>query len=154
MTEPVIVIDSGILAIPIGIQSKDDPDKITNTALHFDMTDKGLTELQAKQATVKKELDQLGTDYDAKLGKIDENNLSEAIKGLSEIMQIQFDSMFGSGEYDRISKIGGGNSFINMWLLFNAANDYIGKKLDEKASKLQKKSENRKAKILAAHKRK
>lgn len=154
MTEPVIVIDSGILSIPIGIQSKDDPDKITNTALHFDMTDKGLAELQSKQATVKQELDQLGDEYDKKLGKIDENNLGEAIKGLSEIMQIQFDSMFGSGEYERIAKIGGGNSFINMWLLFNAANDYIGKKLDEKASKLQKKSENHRAKILAARKRK
>lgn len=155
MTERLI-IDSNVIAVPIGVRDKDDPYKTHDYTLHFDISDLTFQQAQSRQEKTEASLNQIKGKYGALFDdstEITEDNLGDAITGMSEMLRTQFDSDFGAGEYDKIAQLGGGNSFINMIDLYLQVNDFIGTKLERKFDKINQKSKNRQAKYMKKHNR-
>lgn len=155
MTERLI-IDSSVIAIPIAIRDKNNPDKLHDHTLKFDMSDEALKDAKKRQVKTSQQLDQIRSEYGALFDDADvtEDNLSEVIAGMDKALQVQFDADFGDGEYEKVSRLGGGNSIVNLLDLYMQVNDFIGAKLDAKFNKINQKSANRKAKYMKKYNRK
>ena len=150
MTERLL-IDSSVIAIPIGVRDKEDADKIHDHTLHFDISDAAIKDLKTRQAATDQALAGIRSKYNAALGEdgeVTEDNLGEAIQGIGESLRAQFDADYGDGEYDTVVQLGGGNSVINMLALYQQVNDFVGARLVQKFEKLNKQSANRQAKYL------
>ncbi|WP_179394730.1 hypothetical protein [Lacticaseibacillus absianus] len=153
MTERLL-IDSSVIAIPIGVRDKEDPEKVHDYTLHYDISDSAVKDLKSRQAVTDKALADIRAKYNAVLGddgEVTDDNLSDAIAGIGEVMRAQFDADYGTGEYDKVVELGGGNSVINMMDLYQQVNDFVGARLDQKFEKLNKQSANRQAKYFKKH---
>lgn len=144
-----IILDSGVVRIPIGIIDKNNPSEIHDTFVDFDYSDKGIAEAQKRNANVKKEIDSLAKKYSEQFGgDVTDENVSDVVASLSNILEVRFDDDFGKGKYQEIANLGGGNSFLNMYYLYSEINDRVADILEQKTEKLKRKSENKKAKYL------
>ncbi|MCI1904143.1 MAG: hypothetical protein LKJ03_08690 [Enterococcaceae bacterium] len=148
--ETKYIVDSGQLAIPIGVRDKKDPNKVHEFILRFDLSDQGIKKALQKNEETKKKLNEIAGRYSSKIGnkKITDENLPIIIQGITDLLRTQFDSDFGSGMYDKIANSGGGNSFLNMMDLYFWIADYIEQALRKKAQKINMRSQNKKAKYL------
>lgn len=158
MTERLI-IDSKIVAIPIGVRDADNPDKIHNHTLHFDMSDLTFQDAKKHQAETQTTLSSIKGKYgslfsDENETEITEDNLGLALTGINEMLRAQFDGDFGDGEYDAVKALGGGNSVVNMIDLYLQVNGFLENKLDQKFAKINQRSANRRNKYLKKHGRK
>lgn len=154
MTQPLI-IDSSVITIPIAVRDKDDPDKLHEHTLHFDISDKALKDVKERQAKTQEKIARIRAGYGALFDEDGENvsddNIDAALTGLREMLSAQFDADYGAGEYDTVSELGGGNSIVNMIDLYMQVNEFVDDKLELKFAKLDKKSAQRKAKYLKKH---
>lgn len=144
------ILDSGVIFIPVGVRDRIKPDLIHEFNLSYDLSDRGIKEAMERNEITKIKLNKMSDKYAKKLGdeKLTDENLPTAIEGMSDMLRTQFDSDFGQGSYDEIANAGGGNSFINMLDLYFWVSDYLEEILNKKMEKINKKSQNRKAKYL------
>lgn len=150
-----IIVDSGLLRIPVGVVDRLDPDKVHDFLLTVDISDKSLKEMQEQTEITKLRIEKLGQEYAEKFGdaELTDENAPQVIEALAKPLRISFDADFGTGMYDEIANAGGGNSFANMWELYSRVNDYISREITRKFQKIAQKSKNKKAKYLKNRKR-
>lgn len=144
-----IIVDSSVISVPIGVRSKDDPNKLTDFVLNFDIGDTALMHAKDHQKATQVKLDELKQKYQAVMDKeITTDNLAEAVKAINGSLRVMFDGDFGEGMYDKIAEAGGGNSFVNMLGLYTRVNDVIAEQVENKVRKITQRSNNRKVKYL------
>lgn len=149
-----IIVDSGLITVPVGVRDKQDPTKIHEFELTTDISDTVLQVAQEHNKEIQKELEDIQKKYVEIIGdELDENNFKVALDGITEMIRLRFDDDFGVGKYDEISSVGGGNSFVNMLELYQRASEYVGDRLAEKFANITKKSANKKAKYFKKHKK-
>lgn len=152
-----IIIGSGNIVVPIAIVDKEDPDKLHDVNLQFDISDKALIDSKKHAEKTNKKLAELQVEYQDVINDdadVNEDNLQVVVEGLTAMIRTLFDGDFGAGKYDEISAIGGGNSFINMFELYSQANEFIVDQINKKAERLAVKSNNKKVKYLKKYKKK
>lgn len=150
-----IIVGSGNIVIPIGVQDKDDPTKIHEFNLQVDISDKALRDYEKQNAETKQTLANIRDKYADVMSdeEIDDANISKVVDGVTEMLRTLFDNDFGAGTYDKIANAGGGNSFINMLDLYDQASDYIEDQVQQKVTKFERKSKNKQAKYLKKRKK-
>lgn len=154
MTER-IVIESGQITIPVGIQAKNDPKKTIDFDLKFDISDETLRNANERQKEMNTKLTALKKQYQDIIDhEITDENMSKAVEAANASLRVMFDSDFGEGMYDKIANAGGGNSFVNMIELYNRVNDFITAKINTKVQKITQRSKQRKAKYLKKRRKK
>lgn len=154
MTER-IVIESGQITIPVGIQAKNDPKKTNDFDLKFDISDETLRNANERQKEMNTKLTALKKQYQDIIDhEITDENMSKAVEAANASLRVMFDSDFGEGMYDKIANAGGGNSFVNMIELYNRVNDFITAKINTKVQKITQRSKQRKAKYLKKRRKK
>lgn len=154
MTER-IVIESGQIVIPIGVQAKNDPKKVIDFDLKYDIDDNTVKNASQRQKEIESKLATLKKQYQDVIDhEVTDENMGEAIQAVNASLRVMFDSDFGKGTYDKIANAGGGNSFVNMVELYNRVNDFINAKINTKVQKITKRSKQRKAKYLKKRRKK
>lgn len=150
-----IIVGSGNIVIPIGVQDKDDPTKIHEFNLQVDISDKALRDYKQHNDETRQALEKIETKYASVMTNedIDDDNLGLLVDGITEMLRTRFDSDFGKGVYDEIAGAGGGNSFINMLDLYKQVSEYVDSQVQMKISKIQVKSKNKQAKYLNKRKK-
>lgn len=151
MTER-IQVDAGSIVVPISVRDKDNPAQRHDVDLIMDISDKALIEAKQQAKETKLKLNDLLAEYKDIMSddfELNNDNLARAVEAVTSILRTRFDADYGDGEYDRIASIGGGNSFINMFDLYDQANDFVGKIIDKKMERMNKKSQNKMQKYLA-----
>ncbi|WP_125703697.1 hypothetical protein [Lacticaseibacillus daqingensis] len=151
-----LFLESSTIQIPVGIQDKDDPDKITDFVLSFDASDDVVLHAAEIVDKAQGELDKIQVRYTELINKgdqLDDEDLPEAIAAINDVLRVQFDTNFGLGMYDKLQAAAGKNSFLNMMILYRQAMNYIEQVLSNVAAKAQRQSAKRKAKYIKKHRR-
>lgn len=144
-----IIVDSSVISVPIAVRSKDDPAKLNDFVINFDIGDTALMNAKNHQREIQTKLNELKQQYQAVMDKeITNENLAEAVEAINGSLRVMFDGDFGEGMYDKIAQAGGGNSFVNMLELYTRVNDVIADQVESKVHKITQRSNNRKAKYL------
>lgn len=148
-----LVLESSVIKLPIEIEHKNDG-KTTEVVLEVDFSDEALIAENAKAELRKQKISQLEEEYADVAGEeITDDNVKRALEAMSKTLQVAFDTDFGEGTYDQLANAGGGNSFINLLVLYQRIDQIVSDKLENKLANIQRKSENRKARYLKNRKR-
>ncbi|MFD1441194.1 hypothetical protein [Lacticaseibacillus hegangensis] len=148
-----IVLESSVVKFAIEIENKNDG-KTTEVVLGVDFSDEALIAEKAKADLRKKKIAQLEDEYSDVVGsELTDDNIKRALEAFSKTLQLAFDTDFGAGTYDKLAKASGGNSFINLLILYQRIDQIVSSKIEAKLANIQRKSDNRKAHYLKNRKR-
>jgi hypothetical protein len=151
-----LTLESAIISIPVEIEDKKDPSKVTDFVLNFDASDDVLMHATERMDATQRKLNELQRQYHDLIAKgkdMDDADYPTAIAAINEGLRIQFDSDYGDGTYNALQAAGGGSSFVNMLGLYQQATEYVGIVLNRRIAKVQRKSANKKAKYFNKHRR-
>ncbi|WP_338217153.1 hypothetical protein [Lacticaseibacillus salsurivasis] len=148
-----LVLESSVVKFAIEIENKNDG-KTTEVVLGVDFSDEALIAEKSKADLRKKKIAQLEDEYSDVVGsELTDDNIKRALEAFGKTLQLAFDTDFGAGTYDNLVKASGGNSFINLIILYRRIDQIVSSKIEAKLSNIQRKSENRKARYLKNRKR-